>query len=240
MIIAFSDLDDTLFSSPRSYESVDSLAVAATLSNGKASAYASHAQSSLFSMISAACVVIPVTGRRLESLNRVSYPFYGDKVASHGAIIVDSKNNLHPEWKLVLDTEAKLWAPKIAALYTAVCEFIDKIGLTLRVRVVEDFGYPCYLCVKGGVEDLREITSNSVAPLGKEFFVHTSDRNIAFLPAYASKQRAVVYLKNKYQRESKTSYMYLGLGDSISDLPFMSECDFQIMPSSSQILKINK
>lgn len=235
MIIAFSDLDDTLFSSSRRFDSVEGLEVAATLPDGKVGAYASHAQSKMLEMISQFCILVPVTGRRTGSLNRVSYQFNGDKVASHGAIILDSENNIHPEWKRVLDAEVGLWSAKMAELHMAACVYIEARGLDLRVRIVEDYGYPCYLCIKGDTDDLRDINLDNFGHLADGFFIHVNNRNLAFLPPYASKQRAVVFLKQLYQKKFKGNQMYLGLGDSISDLPFMSECHFQIIPSVSQI-----
>ena len=59
---------------------------------------------------------------------------------------------------------------------------------------------------------------------------------MSFMPPYASKQRAVIFIKKELQAEINTHHMmFLGLGDSISDCGFMSECDFQIIPSESQI-----
>jgi len=123
----------------------------------------------------------------------------------------------------------------MTGLYTAVCAHIEECGLDLRVRIVEDYGYPCYLCIKGDTDDLREIQEYNFGHLADGFFIHINNRNLAFLPPYTSKQRAVVFLKQLYQKEFKGTQMYLGLGDSISDLPFMAECDFQILPSVSQI-----
>lgn len=235
MIIAFSDLDDTLFSSPREFDAVEGLHVAATLPGGEVGAYASSAQSKMLEMISSSCMLVPVTGRRTGSLSRVLCPFNGDKIASHGAIILDKENNIHPEWQRVLNAEVGPWRVKMAELYMAACEHIEVHGLDLRVRIVEDSGYPCYLCIKGDTDDLRKIHADHFGKLANGFFIHVNNRNLAFLPPYASKQRAVIFLKQRYQKEFKGAPMYLGLGDSLSDLPFMSECHFQIIPSVSQI-----
>lgn len=237
MIIAFSDLDDTLFSSPRKFTSVEEAKVAATLPDGTVGAYSSHAQSKMLEMIARSCLFIPVTGRRTESLNRVSHHFEHDKIASHGAIILNSENYIHPEWKLVLDAEVGVWSQKMLELHTAVCAYIIEHDLNLRVRIVVDYGYPCYLCVKGQSGDLKEINATSLGHLAEGFFIHSNSRNLAFLPPYASKKRAVAFLKKRYKKEFIGNQMYLGLGDSLSDLPFMSECHFQIIPSSSQIIE---
>ena len=235
MIIAFSDLDDTLFSSPRQFDSVERLTAAAILPDGEVGAYASHAQGKMLEMISTSGVLVPVTGRRSDSLNRVLCLFNSDKVASHGAIILDSENNIHPQWQQVLDAEVGPWCEKMAALHTAACQYIKERDLALRVKIVKDYGYACYLCIKGDSELLRDIQANNFGHLSDGFTIHINNRNLAFLPPYASKQRAVVFLKKHYQKKFKGKQMYLGLGDSLSDLPFMSECHFQIIPSISQI-----
>jgi len=235
MIIAFSDLDDTLFSSPRQFDSVEGLHVAATLPDGRVGAYASHAQSKMLEMISRSGMLVPVTGRRTDSLSRVSCQFNGDKVASHGAIILNAENNIHSEWKQVLDAEVGLWSTKMDQLYTAAYAHIKTHNLDLRVRIVEDYGYPCYLCIKGDTDDLHQIHADNFNDLTDGFYIHVNNRNLAFLPPYASKQRAVQFLKQRYQTIFEGEQMYLGLGDSISDLPFMSECHFHIIPCVSQI-----
>lgn len=235
MIIVFSDLDDTLFSSLRQFDSLAGTAAATTTSNGDVGAYASHAQRKMLEMVSENGLLVPVTGRPTGSLNRVLFPFKGDKIASHGAIILDSDNNIIPEWQQILDAEVEPWRIKMAQLKTQVCAHIKSQGLDIRVRIVEDYGYPCYLCLKGDADDLREIQATHFGQLSEGFFIHLNNRNLAFLPPYANKQRSVIFLKQRYQQTFKGSQMYLGLGDSSSDLPFMSECHFQIFPSASQI-----
>lgn len=236
MIIAFSDLDDTLFSSPREFTSHGGAKIASILPNGKVGAYSSHAQRKMFELLSENCVLIPVTGRRTDSLNRVLHQFKHDKIASHGAIILNSENIIHPEWRPILDAEGNLWNQKMVELSSIICEHIEKNNLNVRVRIVEDYGYPCYLCVKGSVGDLIRISNlSNLSNFSDDFCIHLNGRNLAYLPPYASKKRAVSFLKNYYENEFEGHSMYLGLGDSISDLPFMSECHFQILPSSSQI-----
>jgi len=240
MIIAFSDLDDTLFSSPRKFDSLEGTTAATTTSSGDVGAYASHAQSKMLEMISENCLLVPVTGRPTASLKRVLFTFKGDKVSSHGAIILDSENNIHPEWKQILDAEVGQWRIKMTQLDSAISSHIKALGLDLRARIVEDFGYPCYLCIKGDENDLRDLQATNFGHLSDGFFIHINSRNLAFLPPYASKQRSVNFLKERYQTEFKGKQMYLGLGDSSSDLPFMSECHFQIIPSASQISETMK
>lgn len=235
MIIAFSDLDDTLFSSPRKFDSLKGTTAATTTSKGDVGAYASHAQSKMLELVSKNCLLVPVTGRPTASLNRVSFKFKGDKVSSHGAIILDSDNNIIPEWQQILEVEVAPWRIKMAELNTLVCAHIKAKGLDLRVRIVEDYGYPCYLCIKGDADDLVDIQATDFGHLSDGFFIHINSRNLAFLPPYASKQRSVNFLKERYEKEFEGAQMYLGLGDSSSDLPFMSECHFQIFPSASQI-----
>ena len=68
-----------------------------------------------------------------------------------------------------------------------------------------------------------------------DFSVHTNDRDLAFLPPYASKRRSVNFLKRIFKNEYNGHITFFGLGDSLSDSGFMSICDFQIIPSNSQI-----
>ncbi len=234
-VITFADLDDTLFSSTRKCSDITRHKVAAYLPDGLPGAYSTPQQQILISLLEK-YTVIPVTGRRTDSLNRVLLSFNHYKVASHGAIILNEHNGIHPSWIKILEVEEPVWREKMVHLADEITSYIVKYSCNLRVRVVDDYGYSCYVCVKGDKYDLKKLQVYQADEISSEgFILHINDRNLAFMPPYASKGRAVAFLKKELTSTSTKSFTFFGLGDSISDAGFMSECDFQIIPSNSQI-----
>lgn len=242
-VIAFTDLDDTLFQSPRKCPTTHNYTVATDLPNGQPGAYATPQQQTLTDLL-APYLIIPVTGRRTDSLSRVRMTFPHYKIASHGAIILDANNDIHPAWLRVLKSEEPTWRVHLQTLEHDLLNYIAKHSLDLRVRIVEDYGYACYVCVKGNDAHLKKMQQdyNPFLPVDG-FICHMNDRNLAYMPPYANKKRAVIFLKteleaefnSKAKAESSSEITYFGVGDSNSDAAFMSECDFQILPSQSQI-----
>lgn len=234
-VIAFTDLDDTLFQSPRKCPQVHDFTVAADLPNGQPGAYATPQQNSLKQMLQAH-LIIPVTGRRTDSLSRVRMNFPHYKVASHGAIILDANDNIYPEWLDILTQEEAQWRQRLKTLESYLLQYIAEHNLELRVRVVDDYGFACYVCVKGRDEHLKQMQKDQEKHVPAEGFTcHINDRNLAYMPPYASKKRAVLFLKEALKAEYDSAITYFGVGDSNSDAAFMSVCDFQILPSHSQI-----
>ena len=250
-VIAFTDLDDTLFQSPRKCPKTHEYTIAADLPNGQPGAYATPQQQMLTAML-ASYLIIPVTGRRTDSLSRVRMLFPHYKIASHGAIILDANDDIHPAWLRILQAEEPQWRVHLQTLEHDLLDYIAKHSLDLRVRIVEDYGYACYVCVKGNDEHLQKMQEDYNSFLSVDgFMCHMNDRNLAYMPPYANKKRAVLFLQAALKAESisklnlepnsglnpepKYETTYLGVGDSNSDAGFMSVCDFQILPSQSQI-----
>ncbi|WP_428036456.1 hypothetical protein [Amphritea sp.] len=233
-IVSFTDLDDTLFYSHRKLRGDEPHRVAALLPDGRPGAYSDAQQQMLISLIGQ-YAIIPVTGRRTDSLQRVQLTFNSFKVASHGAIVLDEDNQLYQPWQRMLDNEEPAWRTRIGELAQCISGVAVKAGLDLRVRVIEDYGYACYVCIKGQHDHLRQvIDAQELGIPAKGFYRHINERNLAYMPPYASKRNAVAFLKKEISNTSKTT-TFFGIGDSISDASFMFECDFQIIPSNSQI-----
>ncbi len=233
-LVVFSDLDDTLFWAPRKCLNLSNHKAAVELTGGEIGAYSTPQQQALISLFDDS-FFIPVTGRRTESLSRVLINFESYKIASHGAIILDSKNNLCPEWQLVLDEEAPKWRERMYRLKNKLECYVEHYNLKLRVREINDYGYVCYLCVKGEASHLKQLLSRHNKKSSEGFIIHLNDRNLAFMPPYASKYRSVSFLKKVFKNQTEGDITFFGLGDSFSDAGFMSICDFQIMPSNSQL-----
>lgn len=236
-VIVFSDLDDTLFYAHRKCLDLSGHKAATALSSGEVGAYSTPQQQALISLFNNS-VLIPVTGRRMDSLNRVLMDFQGYKIASHGAIVINHQNKLDPTWRLILDKEEPQWRNRMGQLKRQLELDIERLDIEVHVRIVIDQGYACYVCVKGDPLYLKLLINKTDKQGTEGFIVHANDRNLAFLPPYASKRRAVDFLKQVFNNENNAHITFFGFGDSLSDTGFMSICDFQIIPSNSQIAEV--
>jgi len=234
-LIVFTDLDDTLFSSPRNC--VGDKSNVATLSiDGKSYSFFSKKQKAFIDNLNA-MNIIPVTGRRSDSLKRVKIYFKSYKIVSHGALILDEKDKIIPEWDVSQNEFIKRgnWVEIMKYVHSLADEIAFRKNLNLRIRLIFDLRIPCYVCIKGSEEYILRFKDELKSCCSDmNLSIHINSRNMAILPPYASKRNAVRFLKEKLLLDSQ-SLCFIGIGDSISDLGFMSECDYQIFPTSSQI-----
>ena len=242
-LFVFTDLDDTLFKSKRDPHC--DLSITATVdSNGKAYAYSSVQQQKLLEIMSnAGAIIIPVTGRRTASFLNCKLPVIINSqyaIVSHGAVILDSSYSLLAEWHAFLQQQFNLtqWEARLIAL----CEHLQghfALRDDVRVRLIVDQGISAYVCIKIAKNNYNEDKSSQVERrlkrlLQQGMLLHGNGRNFAILPPYAQKQVAVNFLKEKMAINQRDTVF--GIGDSNSDLPFMSDSDFLIVPRDAQIL----
>ncbi len=234
-IVVFTDIDDTLIQTKRKCESGVEMAVTAIDKDAQPASFSSVGQLHLYNWCNGQRL-IPVTGRNKEALDRVSLPFNTYKVIDHGAIILDEENKIEADWLQVLTNESTEWQEILDHYVAEVLTIITEQRLSLRCRVISDFGFPCYISIKGEPSDLTKLESIAArfCQLADNARVHINGKNMALLPPYACKKRAVEFLQ-KILIAHHGSLLFLGVGDSTSDLAFMASCHFQVIPSVSQI-----
>ena len=76
---------------------------------------------------------------------------------------------------------------------------------------------------------------NLSAEVLEHCYVHINGNNLAILPKFVSKQKAVEFFINKYDPNRERAI--LGWGDSLSDAGFLGCCDWFGMPRNSQLDK---
>ncbi|GGR07861.1 hypothetical protein GCM10008957_20700 [Deinococcus ruber] len=69
---------------------------------------------------------------------------------------------------------------------------------------------------------------------GAALQVIANANNVSLLPASLGKAQAVMYLRRTYFSDAA---LVLGLGDSLSDVPFLNACDFALTPPGGQLLR---
>ncbi|WP_051537634.1 hypothetical protein [Nitrosomonas cryotolerans] len=233
-IFIFTDLDDTLIQTQHKVPANARTELGATDRLGQPLSYFTQSQKLMLDMFAnIGAQIIPVTGRNTEALNRVEYDFQGLRVVSHGAVILTRDNRICQDWLSEIAPLLQDWPDLLTRCNAEVNDIIKTQKLDARSRVIIDQDIPAYISIKGETADLAQI--RQLNTLDSQFACHENGRNIALLAPYASKKKAVEFIKK--QLELSVNDLVIGIGDSLSDLAFMSSCQFSMLPSNSQIAR---
>lgn len=230
--IVFADLDDTLFQTARKMAAPKGPArLAAEATNGQHS-YMTPAQDALVRWLAATTRLIPVTARSTEATARVRIPFADHRVCSNGAVILGPDGRADPGWQTRVDEVCAVAAGGLAALMARAGE-LQREART-RFWLVEEAGRPVYFCLKSnGPETWIDGLEGPLAEAaGPGFARHRNGNNLSFTPAGISKRAAVVHLRERLDPGGEAPV--LGIGDSLTDLPFLRACDMMVLPAASQ------
>lgn len=244
-LFVFTDLDDTLFSSSKREQTDFSIAATVDM-KGNPSAHSSIQQQKLLDiMVEAGAMIIPVTGRRSCSFLNCKLSVIANSkysIVSHGAVILNEMHQLLDEWLVFIEKQFNLkeWQNTLTIIYGRLLNYFKMVNNGVRVRLIVDKGITAYICIKIAKKNyqedkLREISTflNSILP--NDMFLHKNGRKFAILPPYAQKKVALDFLKKKM--DVGVLDTVFGIGDSYSDLPFMSDSDFLIVPKQAQIFE---
>jgi hydroxymethylpyrimidine pyrophosphatase-like HAD family hydrolase len=244
--VVFADLDETLFQTPRklSPEQMIGSEQATESKTGKHS-YMTVKQANLVQWLLAVTQLIPVTARSSESFQTVNIPFKSWAVLSNGGLILQPGGKVCENWKNHVAKQAQKHAEDLNKIAGLVSDLNPSNAL--RHWFVEEDGEKIYYCVKSNADTLEAqiadldamlVTVKSVmrAELQEYFTIHQNGNNVSFTPNVISKQAAVRYMREELGglRDRPT----FGMGDSLTDLPFMADCDFLAIPQKAQITKI--
>lgn len=237
--IAFVDLDDTLFQTIRKCPpDVPQAALTALgfAKDGAPLSYATPRQMAFIAWLTETTVFVPVTARGLDALRRVQIPF-GAAVCAHGGVVLTDTGEVDPVWAAHVAAQAEVHAPTLAALAEAVTRSAATLGTPLSVRLLSEGPIGLYVLVKHPNAIDAELHAAVDAMLGAipaGWTVHRNGNNVAIMPPYLGKAHAVAHilpgLRARYP-DAPT----LGIGDSLTDAPYMALCDFAMTPTGSQL-----
>ena len=232
-IFAFVDLDDSLLQTREKCRQAP-LTEAAYDRTGAPLSFHTPAQIALLELLQGASL-IPVTGRNLRALRQVRSPrFSSYRITSHGALVLGPDEDLLPSWRAGLHHQASEWAGPLAEVAAIADELIATERLALRSRVIDDLGIPVYVSIKGPPVELS-LLAERIAPHWGTGVVHSNDKNLALLPPFADKAAAVRHVMAEIEGTVEAPPVYIGIGDSLTDLPFLRLCHFALVPQHSQI-----
>jgi hydroxymethylpyrimidine pyrophosphatase-like HAD family hydrolase len=235
--VVFVDLDDTLFQTQRKNPHADRLA--AVDREGNPLSFRCGRQEAFLDWLAEDAMVIPVTGRSVDAFRRVTLPLGERAICSFGGVILDADGNPEQEWHGRMAEAAAGTAGTMDFLLGAVSDAAATHRVDARHRIIRDAGLPLYISVKHNAGDATEMTrlASAVSPSVPEgWTLHINANNMALLPPFLGKAAAVAFFLERFAGEG--AFLTVGVGDSLTDVGFMSLCDFVIAPSKSQIVSV--
>lgn len=232
--IAFCDLDDMLFQSRRKSDG-DDLTPVVFQSNGKPISFQTPPQRALFNLLAASTRLIPTTGRNTKWMQRVKLPFSDYAICSFGAVIFGPDRVPEPGWHDLISDQATACHLELASYRDQVVAEASRRCIDVRVNTAVDQGLELYVTVKHrqrNAEELAQLAQAIESELQQGWWLHVNGRNMAICPPFLGKEKAVAYFLSQLAGPHD---LVLGLGDSLSDVGFMSACDFAVSPVDSQI-----
>lgn len=239
MMVVFADLDDTLFQTLRKLppEAQTGLTPATLGRDGQPHSFQTAAQRTLLELLQARAMVIPVTGRDPAAMSRVLLPFESWRVCDHGLTILDAAGQPEPQWQRLVQAQLEPLQAELAAFTESIRPQAEALGC--RLTIYEAHGLPFMTVLKHPQLDMAALAQaqarcEDALPKDHALQVIANANNVSLLPRALGKREAVRYLRQTY---FAGAVLTLGLGDSISDLAFMSECDFALTPQRGQLLR---
>jgi hypothetical protein len=239
-IIALVDLDDTLFQTRRKCPPSmrdDELAVMASGRGGEPLSFATPSQMAWIDWLRSSALLIPVTGRSVDALQRVNLVFeYA--IAAHGGAIIRPGSLTCSAWQRRMEREANEYQPTLEKFSRMLSQVAAERDWDINIRIIGEGDIGLYLVAKhrnvDREEELHALADTVENEFPLEWTRHLNGNNLAYMPPYLGKHHAAVHLLAEL-REVYPHLPVLGLGDSTTDLPFLSLCDFAAAPTSSQL-----
>ncbi|MCV9964060.1 hypothetical protein OIU34_19450 [Pararhizobium sp. BT-229] len=234
--IVFTDIDDTICQNER--------LVAASAREGLVSISRTmlHAtcmtvkQQNLLRWLVQTTELIPVTARSIVDFSDIDIDFGGSRrIVANGAVILGPDGRHDEEWAALMAAEMAAYQDRFEAVLAATSSIGRERGHVLKAYVTSEFGMSisALFRTEDGSTDVLVDLRSGLCDLLPGWHVHLNGNTLAFTPPPVSKRRAVEHLLTK--TDGAHMRPVIGMGDSLSDLPFMSGCDFISIPRGSQI-----
>lgn len=242
-LFVFLDLDDTLFQTQRKCVPKTKITPAAFLKDGSPISFFTEKQHYLFNLLKSNTHLVPTTARNKESFSRVCIKNFDYAILNHGGIILNAEGHINTNWFEFIAPKINPLLSVFQALETHVQHFAQTQNIPLKIRLTDDFGLIFNLLIKHQFRDnkaLTHLTEFLLKPYLKtwqlDFYCHLNDNNLMVLPKFLNKASAVKFLQQQLNTDYP-DYLSFGIGDSLTDMPYMQLCDYFITPTNSQIMQ---
>ena len=227
------DLDDTVMLSRRKLDPAGQTLTAVDAA-GEAMCHSTGQHLALLERFRDA-LVVPVTGRSEAAMNRVRLPFSSYRILDHGATVLRPDGRRDEGWDARVGGGEDL-GPLVAELEA---HFPQAGGV--RVLPLETSAGPYGLCLKH-VEREPEATARAARELRKRAaalgwtFLDAPGAPSLVRPGVGKREACAYLLERVCGEERASGWVVFGAGDALSDVPFLSLCDFVVMPGQSALM----
>jgi len=235
--LVFMDLDDTIFQERHKSPVGADLTTGALCQEGKPLSFCTEQQRSLWTWLDEDATIIPVTARSLVGYRRVQLSFTSWAVMNFGALILNPEGEPDESWRSTVRPLLAKEQERIREIVAGLKSYIGKEKLDVRLQEVIQDEHLAYVSIKHNTHD-----SASLSRIKSEYFdlidtsgyqVHLNDNYLTIGPHGIGKREAVAFLLE--EKLTAQPRLTIGFGDSLTDLKFMSLCDFWMTPGRSQI-----
>ncbi len=235
-VIVLLDLDNNVFQSARHLSSSGVTKAVAYKTTGEPCGFMTPAQETLFNWLNNTALIIPNTARDTATFRRVQLPFKSYSICSFGGVILQPDGNVEPTWHRVISDRASSVKASIEEVYEHLLQIATARSFNIRARLVKDQDLTLYISVKHNDHlnfELVELGKAAQDLLPRDWTVHFNDNNLAIFPQFLGKEKACTWLLENLIRPPEETVV-IGSGDSFTDVLFMSQSHFALIPAKSQ------
>jgi hydroxymethylpyrimidine pyrophosphatase-like HAD family hydrolase len=248
----FTDLDNTIVRHQSRIADVDirQIQIVGTDEFGNQSTIMTKADLEFFQEISHFGTVIPTTGRSVAGywrLHGLVPGFTSWAILNHGAtILMPEDSKVDPDWlertKGIMARLANDLLEVYKSLLFLNTVVIENCCYTNTIRLHQEHGFGLYISVRASrvMPELHLIQQRHTIALltleQNDFELLHTGRITSVIPRQLNKKDAVLEVIRRLGDQIET----LGVGDALTDLPFMQVCNFQRAPENSEIQRIDR
>jgi hypothetical protein len=144
--------------------------------------------------------------------------------------------NPEPRWQEHIQTEAAKHNAELNALFAHVNEAIARLNLPeVESIIISEYGTEIFVYWQHKarrIEELKPVKDVLIQALPAGWKFSFNGNFLAAMPPYLGKEKAVRWFLDNIAEPGSLAF---GSGDSLTDLPFMAECDYALIPTGSQI-----
>ncbi len=242
-LFVFLDLDDTIFQTKRKCPPNTQITPAAFAKDGSPMSFFTPKQQRFFNLLSHKTRLIPTTARDYQGFSRANIREYDYAIINHGGIILHADGTPHTGWFMLMRQQLNLFTQALCHIEQLLQTTAQEKGWDLKIRLIRDMELTFYCLIKQKnpqhnllVQLLKQVVQPYLAQHKLDFYCHLNDNNLAILPKMLNKAHAVAFLQKELNAQY-ADYLSFGMGDSLSDIPYMQFCDYFITPKNSQIVR---